>query len=164
MTRHLSSRRCALPAMLLVFALALLGAPAAHAESALFDLTSPAPAQTDPDGDTVELGVRVTADAPFVGQGIAFYRAADRPLAGARVHLWERDRLVASGQAAAEPADGWVKVAFDDGPVTLRPGVEYVASYTARSGGYVATQGFFGRARSAADGALQAPVDAGVYR
>jgi uncharacterized protein DUF4082 len=149
----------------LVLLLLLLAGSAARADAAttsLFDLDVAGPQEADGDSGTVELGVRVKAAEALDAQGIAFYRAPGHPLAGGRVHLWKGEQLVASGQADATAADGWVRVDFDGGAYPLAPGTEYVASYTAVGGDYVSTTGFFENPYTA--GTLRAPVDAGVYR
>ena len=137
--------------------------PAAYASpDALFDLGAPAPAAADEDVLPVELGVRVTTATPFRTDGIAFYRADDKPLAGARVRLWKGYQQVAIGTADATARSGWVRVAFNGGSFTMQPGTEYVASYSAPNGGYTASTNFFTAPMTS--GSLGAPSNAGVYR
>jgi hypothetical protein len=149
---------------LLVLVMLLAAGRAEAATTALFDLDVAGPQEADSDRGTVELGVRVKVTAPLAADGIAFYRAPGHPLAGGRVHLWQGNQLIASGHADPSAADGWVSVDFDDGTHTLSPGTEYVASYTAVDGDYVATTDFFDEPYAPGGSLLRAPADAGVYQ
>jgi hypothetical protein len=150
--------------LLLCGASASRAVAAAGDDQALFDLAQPGAETLDADGASVELGVRFEASVPFVADGIALYRPTGRPVADARVRLWDGDRLLATGHAG-ELADGvgWVRVRFDGGAQVLEAGHEYVASYASQGGDYVATTGFFAEPYVTAGGALRAPGDAGVY-
>jgi len=140
-------------------------APAAHAATpALFDLGVAGPQVADSDTDSVEVGVRLTVTSSFVARGIAVYRAPGAPITSMRAHLWQGNTLVATALTPSTPKDGWVRADFVGGPRTLLPGTEYVTSYTAEHGGYVATPGFFAGPLAGAGSPLRAPVDAGVYR
>jgi hypothetical protein len=143
----------------------LAAAPAARAASpALFDLDVPGPQVADSDRQTVEVGVRLTVTSSFRADGIAVYRAPDRPIVSMRAHLWEGDRLVATALTSTTPAADWVRAEFVGGPVTLAPGTEYVAGYTAEGGGYVSTPWYFSDPLAGIGNPLRAPRDAGVYR
>jgi hypothetical protein len=139
-------------------------APSAHAATpALFDLGAPGPQVADSDTDTVEVGVRFTVTATFRAKGIAVYRAPGHPIVSMRAHLWQGDHLVATALTPSTPKEGWVRADFVGGSQTLVPGTEYVTSYTAEHGQYVASGGFFADPLAGAGNPLRAPVDAGVY-
>jgi hypothetical protein len=156
-----SARLCA---VLALFTFGIM-APSAHgAPDAFFDLGTAPPAEVDSDTLPVELGMRLTVATPFRADGIAFYRSPSMPLANARVRLWKRYERIAIGVADSTARSGWVRVTFEGGPVTLQPNTEYVASYSAPAGGYVATNGFFIHPLAPAGTVLRTPTDAGVYR
>jgi hypothetical protein len=162
----LSSRpsRVAVRVLALILPL-LVFAPAANAStSALFDLGAPGPQTADPDDESVEVGAWFTVTTSFRADGIAVYRAPGNPIVSMRAHLWDGDGLVATALTSSSPASGWVRADFAGGPRTLSPGRDYVASYTAERGRYVATTGFFEGPLTPPGSALRAPADAGVYR
>jgi hypothetical protein len=164
-SRSRGSSRAGLLGLLATLA-SLAIVPAAHAATtSLFDLNVPGPQVADSDTDSVEVGVRLTVTSSFRAQGIAVYRAPGHPITSMRAHLWEGDRLVATAlTGSSTPKQGWVRADFVGGPRTLVPGTEYVTSYTAERGEYVATTGFFADPLAVAGSSLRAPVDAGVYR
>src|SRR3954470_18662064 len=88
---------------LAVVAAALAFAPAARAETALYDLTEPAPAAADGDTARVVLGTRIDVYRAFADDGIAFYAPEGSRLGGSWVYLWDGARLVASGRGPASP-------------------------------------------------------------
>ena len=139
--------------------------PAAHAATpALFDLGVTGPQVADSDTDSVEVGVRLTVTSSFVARGIAVDRAPGAPITSMRAHLWQGNQLVATALTASTLKAGWVRADFVGGPRTLVPGTEYVTSYTAEHGQYVATTGYFADPLAGAGSRLRAAVDAGVYR
>ena len=152
-----------LAAIVMVVALA---APAAHAESALFDLGLPGPAEIDGDTAAVELGTRITvASVPYLADGVTFYRPPGHEASNVVVHLWEDGTLVRSGVTGTSPTGSWVHVRFAEGPFYMTPGHEYVAGYAVPSGqSYVDTPGFFSEPYAPSVLGLRTPENGGVYR
>ena len=90
------------------------------------------------DPQSVELGVKFTADVDGQVTGIKFYKGPQN--LGAHVgSLWSSDgSLLASAQFVDESSTGWQTVYFST-PVDVTAGTTYVASYRAPSGAYSAT-------------------------
>ena len=118
-------------------------------------------------GDTarVELGVRFKVDAPetgaYVVKAVRFFRGSGMP--ENYVYIYDDDRkVVARGQWLTEGGpSGLVEVKLTT-PLTLRPGIEYTASYLAPGGRYADQQAAFTSPRSV--GPVHFPANAGVYQ
>ena len=124
------------------------------------------------DHQQVELGARFKVDAPdsgaYVVKAVRFYRA--HAMAENSVSIYDEDRaIVARGQFLTEGGpSGLVEVKLS-APLTLRPGVEYTASYLATSGEYADEPHAFDEAQVGRPGALPAqrgrlPVRRGLPR
>jgi len=94
------------------------------------------------DGNSVEVGVRFTADSPAYLTGLRFYKAATN--VGTHVgHLWSNSgQLLATATFPGETASGWQQGYFAT-PVLVNASTPYVASYFAPDGHYSATGGYF---------------------
>jgi hypothetical protein len=117
------------------------------------------------DHQKVEVGVRFKVDAPdagaYVVKAVRFYRA--HAMAENYVFIYDDDRkVVARGQFITDGGvSGTVEVKLS-APLTLRPGVEYTASYLATAGEYADQQGAF--TSSVSVGPVHFPANAGVYQ
>src|SRR5205814_5678115 len=82
------------------------------------------------DTNSVELGVKFTADQSGTVTGIRFYKAASNT--GTHVaSLWNSGgQLLAQATFTSETASGWQQAAFAT-PVTIAAGQVYTASYHA---------------------------------
>ena len=98
------------------------------------------------DHQKVEVGVRFKVDTPasgaYVVKAVRFFRA--KAMAENYVYIYDEDRkVVARGQFLTEGGpSGTVEVKLN-APLTLRPGVEYTASYLATYGEYADQQRAF---------------------
>ena len=124
--------------------------------------TTATPATVDSgDAQSVELGVKFTADSNGYITGIRFYKAA----ANTGVHvgnLWSSTgQLLATATFTNETSSGWQTVLFST-PVAVQAGVTYVASYHANSGHYSSNRNYFASANNS--GVLNTPASAGVFR
>jgi hypothetical protein len=107
---------------------------------------SPTPANASAaDSQSVELGVKFSADQAGWINGIEFYKGAANT--GTHVaSLWtSTGTLVARGTFANETPTGWQTYLFPS-PVAISASTTYVASYHAPSGGYAATSSYFSSA------------------
>jgi hypothetical protein len=97
------------------------------------------------DPTPLELGVKFKADVYGTITGVRFYKAAANT--GTHVgSLWTASGdLLGRATFSGETASGWQSVTFSD-PVTVQPGVTYVASYHAPNGHYSASADYFWRA------------------
>ena len=117
------------------------------------------------DHQRVELGARFKVDAPdsgaYVVTAVRFYRA--HAMAENSVSIYDEDReIVARSQFLTEGGpSGLVEVKLS-APLTLRPGVEYTASYLATSGEYADEPHAFDEGKSV--GPVHFPPNAGVYQ
>lgn len=100
---------------------------------------------TDPDTAAVELGVRFRADVGGVINGLRFYKS--RANTGTHVgQLWSNSgQLLGRVVFSAETRSGWQTARFTT-PITIQPGVTYVASYQAPVGRYSSTTDAFASA------------------
>jgi hypothetical protein len=96
----------------------------------------------DPDGSSVEVGVKVRADVSGLITGIRFYKSSNN--SGTHVaHLWSATgTLLASATFVNETASGWQQVKFAT-PVAITAGATYVASYHTDVGHYADDVGYF---------------------
>jgi hypothetical protein len=130
------------------------------ASQSLFSLDSTPGVVTTNDTNSVELGVKFTADANGLITGLRFYKGLENT--GTHVaDLWSSNgTLLASATFADETASGWQQVNFAT-PVAITAGTTYVASYHT-SGNYSADPNFF--ADPVTSGDLTAPSTGnGVY-
>jgi hypothetical protein len=126
---------------------------ATSAES-LFNPNSTPTIVTLNDPNSVELGVKFTADANGVITGIRFYKSAANT--GPHVaDLWSSTgTLLATATFSNETASGWQQVNLSN-PVSITAGTTYVASYHT-NGNYSADSNYF--ADSHVSGDLTAPA------
>jgi len=122
---------------------------------------NPVPATIDSgDSQSVELGVKFTANSSGYITGIRYYKSA----ANVGVHignLWSGSgQLLATATFTGEGSSGWQQVNFST-PVAITAGATYVASYHTNSGRYAVNKSYF--ASSYTNGPLQVPAGGGVY-
>lgn len=130
------------------------------ATESLFSLRSSPSVVAVNDPNSVELGVKFTADASGVITGLRFYKGLQNT--GSHVaDLWSSNgTLLATASFSNETASGWQQVNFAT-PVTIAAGTTYIASYHT-DGNYSADGGYF--ANSLVSGDLTAPAGGnGVY-
>ena len=99
----------------------------------------------------VELGVKFITSRAGAVEGIRFFSAthASGEYTG---HLWDaHGNLLASATFSNVTPNGWQEVLFS-APVTIEPGVVYIASYHNPAGAYTATSG--GLAAAVSNGSL----------
>jgi hypothetical protein len=115
---------------------------------------------SDPDTNSVELGVKFSSDTAGSISGIRFYKSAGNT--GTHVaHLWSSTgNLLASATFTSETASGWQQVNFAK-PVAISANTTYVASYFAPAGRYADDTGYFSSGYSS--GPLHVPANGGVY-
>jgi fibronectin type 3 domain-containing protein len=106
-------------------------------EATIFDFTTP----STPDGgegNSIEVGVRFSADTDGSITGIRYYKAAANT--GTHIgNLWSSTgTLLRSATFSGESDSGWQSVTFSS-PVAVTAGTSYVASYFAPNGHYSAT-------------------------
>jgi hypothetical protein len=126
----------------------------------LFSLSSAPSVVTVNDLNSVELGVKFTADAYGAISGLRFYKGPNNT--GPHVaDLWSSNgTLLATANFTNESASGWQQVNFAT-PVAITPGTTYIASYHT-SGDYSADGGYFANALTSGD--LTAPSSGnGIY-
>lgn len=114
---------------------------------------------TDPDAQSVELGVRFTVSTPGAVTGIRFYRTGSNvgPHIGT---LWGPNKKALARVSFTTTRTGWVGANFSSA-VRIEPGRTYVASYLAPKGHYSADQHYFNKAVTANH--ITLPKGAGVY-
>ncbi|MBI2823285.1 MAG: DUF4082 domain-containing protein [Planctomycetia bacterium] len=124
--------------------------------------TSTTPGTVD-GGDTqsIEVGVKFTADSNGYIIGVRFYKSAANT--GTHVgNLWSASgQLLATGTYSGETASGWQTLTFAT-PVAITAGTTYTASYLAPKGRYAADTNFFNAQFNS--GPLHVPASGGVYR
>jgi hypothetical protein len=109
---------------------------------ALFSTLDAPAAVDDGDRNAVELGVKFTSDVVATVTGIAFYKSTYN-IAPHLGNLWSSSGdLLASATFANETPDGWQSVDFAS-PVSVSPGIVYVASYFCPHGHYSGDTDFF---------------------
>ncbi len=115
---------------------------------------------SDTDRALVTLGVKFTVTEPGNITALKFYKGA----ANTGTHtgtLWDASgNPLASVTFENESTAGW-QIAQLSTPVSVQPGIEYVASYVAPNGAYSATPGAFGSAYTR--GPLSVPASGGVF-
>jgi methionine-rich copper-binding protein CopC len=122
---------------------------------------------SDPDTKSIELGVKFRSDVAGQVTGIRFYKGSGNT--GTHVgHLWTASgTLLGTVTFSGESATGWQQATFAS-PVTVSPGVTYVASYYAPNGHYAEDDNYFSLAGHDATPlhALADGIDGanGVYR
>jgi hypothetical protein len=119
------------------------GAPApSSCPCSLFGPTDGVTAATDPDADPVEVGVRFRSQTAGQLSALRFYKAPSNT--GTHTgHLWSATgTLLATVAFTGETSSGWQEAAIEP-PIAIGANTEYVASYHAPGGHYVATSGFF---------------------
>ena len=113
-------------------------------QDTIFDFATPNMIDSG-DANSVELGVKFTAEKGGSITGIRFYKAA----ANTGTHigsLWSSSgSLLASATFTNETASGWQQVTFSKA-VSITAGTTYVAGYFAPNGHYSATSAAFGSA------------------
>ena len=115
---------------------------------------------TDPDGGSVELGLKFRAEVDGEILAVRFYEGP-RSDGAHPVTLWSADgEALASASFSGAAGAGWREVAFDR-PVSIDAGDVHVASYHAPKGKYSVDTGYFTKPLS--DGDLTALKNAGVY-
>ena len=117
------------------------------------------------DASKVEVGVRFKVDAPATGayvvKAVRVFRARSTPENW--VYIYDDDRkVVARGEWLTEGGPSGVVEVKLTAPLTLRPGVEYTASYLAKWGHYADEPHGFDEGRSV--GPVHFPPNAGVYQ
>jgi hypothetical protein len=132
--------------------------------SSLFSAGSTPGVVTDPDANSVELGVKFQTSVAGTITGIRFYKGPQN--VGTHVaNLWtETGTLLATATFTNETASGWQQVSLPSA-VTLTPGTIYIVSYHS-NGYYSADPSFFATALT--NGPLTAPASSasggnGVY-
>ena len=122
---------------------------------------SPAPANpADPDGSSVELGIKFQSSVNVTVSGIRFYKGLGNT-GTHTVALWTvGGSKLAAATAVNETASGWQTVVLT-APISIQAGTIYVASYHAPNGHYADDQNYFAKAYS--NSPLSAPIGAGVY-
>lgn len=112
------------------------------------------------DDDSVTLGVRFTVSTGGTITAVRFYKGPGNggTHEGA---IWSASgERLASATFVGESTQGWQTAQLET-PVTVEPGVTYVASYTAPQGRYAATAGAFSAAYSR--GPLAVPASGSVF-
>jgi hypothetical protein len=113
-------------------------------QNTIFDFATPNMIDSG-DGNSVELGVKFTAEKGGSITGIRFYKAATNT--GTHIgSLWSSSgSLLASATFTNETASGWQQVTFSKA-VSITAGTTYVAGYFAPNGHYSATSAAFSSA------------------
>ncbi|MFC6934372.1 DUF4082 domain-containing protein [Actinomadura yumaensis] len=123
--------------------------------------------EADSDGQSVEVGVKFTTDAPGWVTGVRFYKGPGNTGTHTGT-LWRQGdgAKLATGTFTGESASGWQTLTFS-APVPVTDATTYVASYHAPNGHYSADGGYFTAAIDNAPLhglAKDAPGGNGVYR
>jgi hypothetical protein len=104
--------------------------------------TVPGNAAATDDPNSVELGVRFTADVNGFVKGIRFHKGPGNT-GTHRASLWgPTGALLAGANFTGETATGWQQVLFPT-PVAITAGTVYTASYHARRGRYAFDEEYF---------------------
>jgi len=118
--------------------------------------------KSDPDPNSVELGMRFTSSVAGSVTAVRFWKGTQDT--GTHVgNLWTSSGIkLASATFSNETASGWQQASFG-APVKLSAGSVYTVSYFAPKGGYGVTEGYFSSAHTS--GPLTAPSRRnGVYK
>ncbi len=123
--------------------------------------SSATPGNTDVgEGDSLELGVRFTANTDGYIYGVRFYKSA----ANTGTHsgsLWSSSgQLLATGTFTGESTSGWQTLNFAT-PVAISAGATYVASYFAPNGHFSVDRSYFNAPLDS--GSLHVPATGGVF-
>ncbi|WP_169448588.1 DUF4082 domain-containing protein [Ornithinimicrobium pekingense] len=115
----------------------------------------------DPDRDSVELGVRFTAEAAGTITALQYYQGRGaQDVSTAR--LWNaKGEVVAYRYFRPSTREGWRTLPLRE-PVSVKAGETFVASYHAPRGGYPATNDYF--TRTTTTNGLKVSPGAGVYK
>jgi len=99
---------------------------------------------TDPDSNSVELGMRFRSDVAGSVTAVRFYKGAQNT--GTHIgHLWTTSgALLASATFTAETPSGWQQAKFSSA-VGIQPNTTYIISYYAPKGHYSSNEGFFSK-------------------
>ncbi len=109
-----------------------------------------------------EVGVKFTASTGGTVSGVRFYKESWMGGYTHVGHLWSSTgALLASGTFANETQSGWQTVTFAT-PVTITANTTYVVSFSTGGGYFGISTNYFSRS-GIVNGALSAPVNAGVY-
>lgn len=112
------------------------------------------------DSDSVTLGVRFTASTAGTITAVKFYKGLGNGGAHTGAVWSATGERLASATFTGESTQGWQTAQLDT-PVSVEPGVTYVASYAAPQGHYAATAGVFSAAYSR--GPLAVPASGAVF-
>ena len=128
--------------------------------SSVFSSTATPTTVDGGDAESIEVGMKFTADANGTISGIRFYKSSLNT--GTHVaSLWtSTGQLLATATFTNETASGWQQVNFDT-PVAITAGTTYMASYHTNSGHYSADANYF--ASPLDSGLLNVPASGGVY-
>jgi hypothetical protein len=140
--------------------------PAQHSQAVFAASSSVFPASTtpklksDPERQSIELGVRFSSKVDIAVTGIRFYKGPRNT--GTHVGaLWDPSgKALSRVTFSKETKSGWQSAVFAS-PVAVNAGQTYVASYWAPRGRYSTDIGGFTRGRT--DGTVKFPKGAGVY-
>jgi hypothetical protein len=94
------------------------------------------------DVNSVEVGLKFTADSPAYVTGIRFYKASTNT--GTHIgHIWDNSgNLLATATFVGESASGWQQVNLST-PVLVQANTDYIVSYVAPAGHYSADPNYF---------------------
>ncbi len=127
----------------------------------LFDTTQTPQLAAESDVNSVELGMRFTADVDGSVSALRLYRGEGNTDT-LPATLWDASgNKIATASFTDTGKAGWQEVALDS-PVSLSAGEKYTVSYNAPNGGYAVTQGYFATAEDA--GPVSVSKGAGVYQ
>jgi hypothetical protein len=132
----------------------------------LFASSSSPTGVTGSDTNSVELGMKFTADQNGLVTGVRFYKLASNTSTHTG-SLWSSSgSLLGSVTFTGESASGWQQASFTT-PVPVTAGATYVVSYFTPGGRYAVDQNYFGSAVN--NGVLHSPSSGssggnGVYR
>ncbi len=107
------------------------------------------------EADSIEVGVRITADTDGVITGIRYYKSSGNT-GTHRGNLWTSDgQLLATATFTNESSNGWQQVNFNT-PVEIVAGETYIASYFAPNGMFSVNRDYF-QEFGVSNGPLRAP-------
>lgn len=134
--------------------------PVGECPCSLFPWSSVPSVTAAADPDSVTLGVKFIPTTAGTVTAVKFYKGPGN--GGSHTGaIWSADgQRLATATFANESAQGW-QTATLDVPVTVQPGVTYVASYVAPQGRYAVTAGRFSAPYSR--GPLSVPASGAVY-
>ncbi|MEX0679333.1 MAG: DUF4082 domain-containing protein, partial [Pirellulales bacterium] len=135
-------------------------AAAASSSSSVWPRTTTPSTVDSGDGNSIELGMKFSANTNGSITGLWFYKSA----ANTGTHtgsLWSASgQLLATATFTGETASGWQRVDFAS-PVAVTAGTTYVASYHTNSGHYSVNRSYFNSPYTS--GPLTVPANGGVY-